>query len=344
LNLIAKSQKCELESMTKVSVIVLSYNSKNRISDCIQALSLQKTSHRFEVIVVDNNSIDGSADLIATKFAKSVQLIRLKTNLGFAGGNAEGLKVAVGEYIVLLNDDTRVAPEWLEELTACALAHPMAGAIASQMLRWGSNTIDTLGDGCTIAGNGYKLRSGTQKFEGGSEQVFSACAGAVLYRRQAIEQVGFLEPNFFLNHEDTDLAFRMWHGGWQVITAPAAIVEHLVHASQGGGSPLSVYYASRNVELVWLRNMPLELMIWGLPDKITQSLFAGLYAILRGRFGPYIRGKLAVFPMIIWAWHSRKHILSNSRFDRTKYRMLQRVYSTAYFKQMWNRIRTGDRA
>jgi GT2 family glycosyltransferase len=330
--------------MTKISIIILSYNSKNRISDCIVAMGLQTTTDSFELIVVDNNSQDGSAELITEQFFDKVRLIRLKSNLGFAGGNLEGLKVATGEFIVLLNDDTRVAPEWLERLVSCAEANPLAGAVASQMLRWGSSVIDTLGDGCTIAGNGYKLRGGDPQYHGPSEVVFSACAGAVLYRRKAIDQVGFLEPKFFLNHEDTDLSFRLWHGGWQVVTAPDAIVEHMVHASQGGGSPLSVFYASRNVELVWLRNMPLELMILGLPDKITQAMVAGLYALLRGRLRPYLRGKLAVLGMLNWALNDRKRILSNSRFDRTKNHMLRRVFSTEYLKRMWIRIHTGDQA
>ena len=329
--------------MIKISIIVLSYNSKNRISECITALCQQTTTDSFEIIVVDNNSHDGSAQQVLQEFGEKVRVLELKSNLGFAGGNVEGLRVATGEYIVLVNDDTRAAAQWLERLVACAETHPQAGAVASQMLRWGSDIIDTLGDGCTIAGNGFKLRSGEQQYFGPSEVVFSACAGAVLYRRQAIEQVGFLEPTFFLNHEDTDLAFRLRHGGWQIVTAPDAIIEHMVHASQVGGSPLSVFYASRNVELVWLRNMPLPLMISGLPDKIIQVSAAGFYALTRGKFGPYLRGKLAALGMLGWALQQRQIILSNSRFDR-KDNLLSRVFSMAYFKRMWMRVTAGDQA
>jgi len=120
-----------------------------------------------------------------------------------------------------------------------------------------------------------------------------ACAAAVLYNKSLLEQIGFFDEDFFFNHEDTDLNLRAWLTGWKCVYVPEAIVYHQVSASLGTYSDLSVYYFSRNAEWVWLKNMPLKLMIRYLPQRITYELCSTAYfCFVKGRYQSFLKGKL----------------------------------------------------
>jgi hypothetical protein len=204
------------ESLAKLVGVTLGKNFRNlplawtrriRMHPHYPALAAQ-TLPPNEVILVDNGSRDGSIDYV-NSYHPHVTLVRLKENIAFSGGNIAGLEAATGDYVVLLNNDTKPLESWLERLVGCADAHPDVGIVASHLTAWEGRYTDAAGDGCTVTGRGFKLHEG-ERIEGqiASGYVFSACAGAALYKRRTLEEVGFLEPGFFMNAEDTDLAFR----------------------------------------------------------------------------------------------------------------------------------------
>jgi GT2 family glycosyltransferase len=278
--------------MPRVSVIIVNWNGKDLLEDCFAALR-QQTFRDFEVVVVDNGSRDGSVELL--KAQPDVRLVPLPENRGFAGGNIAGLAAASPtELVALLNNDTIVAPCWLADLVAALDADPAAGTAASKLVYHDdAGLIDSAGDGCVTSGHGVKIGSRKPAAEFNEPRyVFGACAGAVLYRRAMLDQVGFLDEDFFFNCEDTDLNFRAQLAGWKCVFVPTAVIRHRVSISVKKTGGLAVYYSSRNDEFVYFKNMPAILMLRFLHHKLIQELGTFVhFGIKRGQWRPWIRGK-----------------------------------------------------
>ena len=124
------------------------------------------------------------------------------------------------------------------------------------------------------------------------EPVFGACGAAVLYRRRMLDEIGFLDEDFFLYDEDTDLNFRAQLAGWKCIYVPTAVAYHVANATSRRLSDLHVYYHTRNLEFVWIKNMPFEIMLRFAHHKVIQELGSLCYLCLRhGKWGPFFSGK-----------------------------------------------------
>jgi GT2 family glycosyltransferase len=298
-------------SNSSVSVIVVTWNGRHHLETCLPAL-IGQTLLPDEVIVVDNGSDDGTAEWLKDEHV-GVKLVALQQNRGFAGGNLAGLEAASGEYIVLLNNDTRPEPAWLERLVRCAQAHPGTGMIASHMTDWDGDYTDSAGDVINVLGRAHQRHKGrplTDPPE--SDQVFSACAGAALYRRRMIEDVGFLDETFFMNVEDSDLAFRAQLRGWSAHFCADAIVRHRVSASQVVGSASNVFYNARNYVWSYYKNMPRELILkygWLL---LADLALKGATHLRQGTLRSYLSGLLAGVRGIP-ARRSERHRIQASR-------------------------------
>lgn len=301
-----------------VSVIVLNYNGKDLLPECLAALRRQTHRNR-ELIFVDNGSTDGSADALRSLLAGGEgRLVVLGDNLGFAGGNAEGFKAAAGEYVALLNNDALPGETWLAELVAAMDSDPAAGTCASLLVaRDDPGRIDSAGDGCVTSGHGIKRGSGEPAagYSAGG-YVFGACAAAVLYRRAMLDDVGFLDADFFLNCEDTDLNFRAQLMGWKCRYVPEAVVRHGVSTSIGRLSDLGVYHSSRNDEYVWVKNMPAWLMVRYFHHKVVQWFGSFVYfCVKRGKWRAWLGGKLAAAGKLPVLLRKRREIQTRRRVD-----------------------------
>lgn len=300
--------------MVTVSVIIVNYNGEHLIAECLQAL-LNQTYRNFEVIVVDNASTDNSAELIAQRFPW-VTLIRLAKNKGFTGGNIEGLKCTRGNYIALLNNDTRVCITWLESLIKTIESDRAIGICSSKIIIDGTNKIDSTGNMFTTAGSGLKRGELEEDFGQYNEEksVYGACAAAVLYRREMLDEIGFLDDDLFLNYEDTDLDFRALLAGWKSVFVPDAVVYHKVSATLGKMSDLTVYYFSRNSLLVWIKNMPIGLMVRYFHHRILYEIATfGYFCILNKKWKPYFTGKLSAISLIPKTLKKRRLIQRNRK-------------------------------
>ncbi|ACV64811.1 glycosyl transferase family 2 [Desulfofarcimen acetoxidans DSM 771] len=274
-----------------VSLIIVTYNAEKFIADCL--LSVNKQNYTcFETIVVDNASNDNTVNLIKTGFSWA-RLVESQQNLGFTGGVHLGYSIAKGKYIALLNPDTRADKEWLGNLLTVMERDDECGICASLMLKWGTQLIDTAGDGCTRAGKGFKIGNDQPaKFYQETREVFAACGGAVLYRRKMIEEIGFFDNSFFLLHEDTDLCFRARLAGWKCMYVHNAMVEHKVSSSIGYKTPLAVYHSVKNSDMVWLKNMPGHFLFLTIPEKVISDLASLIYlGIIHHRLKDYLKAK-----------------------------------------------------
>lgn len=158
-----------------------------------------------EIILVDNGSSDDSVGLTREKFPE-VKIVALRENEGFTAGNAAGLRIAQGNYIARVNNDARVEKAWLENLIQPMLGDRAIGICASKLIFENTQTLNSAGDGLTTAGVGFNRGLGGNSLDFDlPEPVFGACGAAVLYRRRMLDEIGFLDRDFFLYDEDTVL-------------------------------------------------------------------------------------------------------------------------------------------
>lgn len=243
------------------SVLIVTYNSRDHLSDCLSALADQTLPHeQFEVVLLDNASSDGSADL-AEQFS-GVRVIRLPRNVGFAEGNNRAGQHARGRYWVLLNPDTIPDPFWLEEVSRAIAENPGAAiacklVLADDPTRLNSAGLFLLRDG-RGADRGFR-QPDDGRYEGGGE-VFGGCAAALAVPAPVSGERLF-DSRLFLYCEDLEWAWRWRRASRRVVFCPRAVVRHKVGA---GDSPTHTFYSERNRALVCLR--------WG--DPVTAVLAA----------------------------------------------------------------------
>jgi len=280
-----------------VSIIIPNWNGAAHLPACLNALRAQRrpAGQDFEVVVADNASTDDSLKLMARDYPE-VRVIRLEQNRGFTGACNAGLRVAQGEYLILLNNDTEAAPDWLAEVVAAFERHPEAGIVASKMLLFDRrNILHTAGDlfktDGTPGNRGVWQEDCGQFAEG---YVFSANGGSAAYRRAMLDQVGLLDDDFFFSCEDVDLAWRAQLAGWKAVYAPRAVVYHKLSASGGGGT--ASFHDGRNFIYLLAKDVPAS--VWrrhwakmiGAQLRITlEALRAWRGAAARAR----LRGQLA---------------------------------------------------
>lgn len=244
-----------------VSVIIVNWNGKNLLPDCLASLKDQ-TFKDFEVIVVDNASTDGS-DYGAHDGIESV--IFLQNNLGFAGGNNVGIVESQSKYIALLNNDARADKNWLAWLVSAAEANPEIGMFASKILRK-NGKIDSAG--CSVYPDGIGVCRGRGKDPdqyNQSDYVAFPSGCAAFYRRDMLDQIGLFDERFFMYCEDTDLGLRAQRAGWKCVYVPEAEVIHLYSQSAGVHSFKKLFLVERNRIYLVMKNFTFEQIFWSIP-------------------------------------------------------------------------------
>jgi GT2 family glycosyltransferase len=261
-------------------------------------------------VVVDNASSDGSAAHAETFPRVVVQ--RMKDNLGFAGGNNAAFAHIDTEFVALLNPDAFPAPDWLERLLAAAKAHPNASAFGSrQLCACDPEVLDGIGDSYHMSGLVWRERYGHRQRERdlASGEIFSPCAAAALYRRQALADAGGFDEDYFCYVEDVDLGFRLRLAGHKAMYVPDAVVHHVGSTSTGGQrSDFSVYHGHRNLVWTFVKNMPAGLFWLLLPIHVLLNLATIGIFMCRGQAGVILRAKRDAIKGLPKAWRKRKQI------------------------------------
>ena len=323
----------------QISIIVVNWNGRALLNDCLAPL-LRQTHAACELIFVDNASTDGSADWVRTTFPQ-VNIVQCSSNRGFTGGNLAGIKASQGEFIALVNNDTRADEQCLANLLQPMLHDSRIGICAAKLLLDGKETLDGravlngAGIGLTTAAVGFDRGYGEDSsLYGVPEKIFGACGAGVLYRRSMLDKIGFLDDDFFLYGEDVDLSFRAQVAGWKCLYVPTAVVYHKLNATARKLSDLHVYYHTRNLEFIWLKNMPTALMFRYAHHKLFQELGAFCYLCLRhGKWLPFFRAKRDALKMLPAMLRRRRDI---QRRRRVSNQYLKSVL-TSVFKKDWLR-------
>jgi GT2 family glycosyltransferase len=267
-----------------VSVIIVNWNGKQHLATCLDSLAAQ-SYQEFETILVDNGSSDGSVDFIRTHYPW-VKLVISPDNSGFARGNNLGFAQAGGEYLVTLNNDTQVDPDWLQRLVEVAEDNNQAGMVGSRICAFEEpDLIDSLGvricaDGMSRGAFRKQAFSSLELPEVFEILLPSACAA--LYRKSMLEQIGWFDEDFFAYCEDTDLGLRGRLAGWQALLARDAVVLHKYSQSGGAFSPFKLFLVERNHYWLVIKNFPAR-QAYQLPWQTLRRYLAQLHVLRSGR-------------------------------------------------------------
>jgi GT2 family glycosyltransferase len=268
----------------QVTVIILNWNGRHYLVPCLDAV-LAQTFRDLEVILVDNGSTDGSVELIRATYPQ-IRLIVNERNLGFAVGNNQAIRASQSEFVATLNNDTEVAPDWLEQLVMAMKGRSQVGACMSKMLFADRpTTINSAGILLDRLGIAWDRLGGQpdDPTTSAPQMIFGACAGAALYRRAMLDEIGLFDEDFFAYLEDVDLAWRAQLADWETLYVPTAQLYHFHSATGVEGSPFKSRQLGRNKTWLIAKDYPTPHLWAYLPLILFYDLVAVAYATIARR-------------------------------------------------------------
>ena len=267
----------------EVSVVIPNYNGIAFLDSVLASMEGQ-TLKNFEVIFVDNGSSDGSCSFVAGNYPW-VHIIELSENYGFCRAVNEGIKASRAPYVLLLNNDTEVKEDFLEEMTAAIRRHKKAFSCAARMVQYHDrDRLDDAGNFYNALGWSFARGKGkdihTYEEE---EKIFSSCGGAAIYRRKVFERIGYFDEEHFAYLEDTDIGYRARIYGYENWYAPKAVVYHVGSGTSGSRyNQFKTRYSSRNNVYLIYKNMPLFQIILNFPFLLAGFLIKFLFFAAKG--------------------------------------------------------------
>ena len=306
------------EDWPLVSILIVNFNGAEVLNGCLMSLR-QITYPAFEVVVVDNGSIDGSVGILLQH--PTVHVIRSEQNQGFAGGNNLGLPACNGNFVLLLNSDTVVTSDFLQPLVDYLRKFPQVGVVQGKMIlsRHG-DVLDVCGSFLTIFGFLYHYgywKKDTAKYDR-SYPVFTGKGACLLFRRELVSIVGgyLFDADFFCYYEETDFCHRVWLSGYEVHFVHTSTICHLqgitAERTQAQGFVLQQFLANQTFGL--LANLS-AISLWLMMPGYFLIFFTSM-AIAA------LTGKTTVFKA---HQHALAHSLRNLRKIRQQRRLVQRI-------------------
>jgi hypothetical protein len=280
-----------------VSILTVNFNQSEVTCDLIRSLKRLTYSH-FEIIVVDNGSTTGDSSVIPMRFP-DITFLETNKNLGFAGGNNFGLPYCHGDFVLFINNDVEVEPDFLEPLVEVFYNYPKVGMASPRIHYFDQPGLIQYAGSTPI--NPFTIRNagiGTfQKDEGQyleTRQTAYIHGACMLVSREVMETVGLMFDDYFLYYEELDWCHRTHGAGYQIMYVGESLIHHKESVSVGKASPLKMYYLTRNRLLFARRN-------FGFWERIIAMLFFSfisipknlLSLILKRDFhlmGPFLRG------------------------------------------------------
>jgi GT2 family glycosyltransferase len=321
----------------RIALVVVNWNGGDTLLRCLRSVAVQERPPE-RVIVVDNASQDGSMDRAVAEFA-FVEPMRMAANVGFAAANNAALRASADcDWVALLNPDAFAAPSWLARLTAAAERNPEYAAFASQLRQAAQeNLLDGAGDIYHVSGLAWRGGHGQPLPEAGEPRdVFSPCAAAALYRRDALLDVGGFDERYFCYLEDVDLGFRLRLRGHRCLYVPDAVVAHVGSGTTEKGSAFSTYHGHRNLVWTFFKDMPASLLALYLPQHVLANLLSVVWFSARGQGRAILKAKwdaLRGLPAIL---RERRQV---QRARRVRPRELRRAMARGWLTPYAARVR-----
>jgi GT2 family glycosyltransferase len=314
-----------------IAVVVVARNAGGYLAEVAESLERLTLKPR-RVIVVDNDSTDGSVDALAERHS-DVDVLRPGRNIGFAAANNEAARAAREcEWIALLNPDAFPEPGWLAALADAAREHPECAVIGSRLDRaTAPGELDGSGDVYHVSGLAWRRDHRRPVREGSAAgEIFSACAAAAMYRRDAFLSAGGFDERFFCYFEDTDLAFRLRLQGHRCWYEPRSVVRHVGSGTAGVESDFTIYHSHRNLVWTYAKNMPSPLFWLYLPQHLLLNVLSVGWFSLRGQARPILAAKRDALRGLPHALRERRAIQARRKVRSSELRRLMSRGRGAY--------------
>lgn len=305
-------------SEKKVTIIIPNYNGLSFMEPCMAALERQ-TCRDFDVLVVDNGSTDGSVEWLKEREIPSVFL---EENTGFSGAVNTGIRAAKTAYVILLNNDTEAEPDYVAGLLRAIESSGRIFSVSPKMIQMHHRELmDDAGDMYSIMGWAYQRGVGQEVSRYDRPcHIFSACAGAAIYRREVFEEIGYFDEMHFAYLEDIDVGYRAKIAGYYNRYCPQAVVYHVGSGTSGSKyNSFKVRLAARNNVYLNYKNMPpLQLAVNSLPIALgilgkygffkklgferdyVEGILEGIQTAHKTKRVPYRRDRLSNYLAIEW--------------------------------------------
>ena len=295
-----------------ISVIVLNYNGAQWLARCFESLVAQTIFPRLEIIVVDNNSPDGSGQTAArwVQGLTNGRMLQNPTNLYFCEANNRGAELATGEFLLFLNNDLWLEPDCLEKLYQ-ETKTARADAATPLVLNYGDSTFQSLG------GQGldwFGLTTPCDRFEN-TREIFCACGCSLLIKSDRFKQIGGFDNNFLMYADEVDLSWRVWIAGGKIVGVPGARLHHRgaaavnpkgeTHMVESRTSDTKRFFANRNNLLVILTNSQHLLLLLLIPHLLLLLAEATVSLLLVRRWS-FVRK--SYFGAVGEAFRMLKHV------------------------------------
>lgn len=308
--------------MPKVSVVILNWNGKKFLKNCLTSLS--NLSYKpLEVIVIDNNSNDGSVTYVQRNFSW-VRIVASKKNLGFAGGNNLGYTYASGKYILFLNNDTIVRPNFLSQLVKEMEADKTIGCLQPQMRIMNNKNLQDEA-GAYLTRTGFLYHYGFRKNHSlpvysNQREIFSVKGACMLVPKKVLEQVGLFDEDFYIFFEESDLCYRIWLAGFRVIYDPSVYIYHYVGGDTTKGYPYArrIYLTFKNMNCCYLKNFGTLNLLTIFPFFVGIQVLLVLFFLLTGKFD-VVKAALSAY---YWNFINIRHTLGK-RYTIQKQRKIK---------------------
>jgi GT2 family glycosyltransferase len=305
-----------------VSIIIANYNGQKFLSQCLKSI-LQETG-QYEIIIIDDGSIDQSVKLIENKFLTNqhVKLIKLPKNQGAANARNIGVKQSKGEYLLFLDNDTKIKPGWYKKIINFFKQQKNCGAAQVKLLTLKTNKFDSAGE--YIGQFGFlveRAQASQDKGQFNQEKlIFSGKSAALLMKRKVFQKLSGFDQDYWIFLEDTDICWRTWLSGFEVRFAPKIIVEHAYQTKEK--SPRfyinnQVYYRGcRNTVTTLIKNLNSKNLFIILPIHLASWFILAFIFLIKLDFtksSALLRGLLWNFVNIQSTLKKRKTIQANRK-------------------------------
>ncbi len=311
--------------MIDVSIIVVAHDDEADLPYSVSS-ALAQRGGRVETVVVDNDSSDGSCEAVRRVGGKEARLVELPENVGFAAAMNLGIGLSSGRYVLALNPDCRLEPDFAAILAGRLDRRPDVGSASGRLLRaegadlHPTGRLDSAGIYQTATGRHFDRGSGEEAAGRylAEEEIFGASGAAGFYRREALESArimtGVFDSDFFLYREDADLAWRLQRLGWKCLYVPEAVAYHRrrnLPERRRWMSPLVNYHSVKNRFLLRINNQtPSDLAATFLPTLARDIIVLGACVTIE-------RSSL---PAFTWLWRNRKRLWAKRREIQRKIR------------------------